>query len=211
MKKKAVVVAVFACLCLTATFAQNGFRPVGAVDEFKKQLRAASESLHTLECRFSQTKHLDMLDEDVVSGGRFFYKKDHRICMDYETPVRYQLVITRQEIRIASEGKTTVYDTGKNRMMAQMNALLAACMTGNLNDLETEYRLEIEESNDRYRVLITPLSAKQSLIRSVEIRLDRKDFSVQRLLMVESSNDSTVYVFSEQRKNVAIPDSTFNI
>jgi outer membrane lipoprotein-sorting protein len=192
--------------------AQTTFRPVSSVDDFKKQLSSATSSVNTLECNFKQTKYLDILNEKVVSEGKFYYKKEHRICLDYLTPSNYQVIINKDKIQITSGGKVNVYDVGKNKMMSQMNVLMSACMTGNLNGLSADYRLTFSENDAQYRIIIQPVAVKKSFIKSMEVLLDKKDFSVQQILMIESSSeDSTTYVFSNKKKNVSIPDTKFNI
>jgi hypothetical protein len=132
--------------------------------------------------------------------------------MDYITPSNYQVIINEDKIKITAGEKVNVYAIGKDKMMAQMNVLMTACMTGNLNALYPDYKLTFSESDTQYRIIIQPVAIKKSFIKSMDVLLDKTDFSVQQLLMIEtSSNDSTTYVFSGKKKNSSISDIKFNI
>ncbi|GHT09348.1 hypothetical protein FACS189426_07500 [Bacteroidia bacterium] len=203
---------ILSLLCALHASAQTVFRPVSSVEDFKKQQRNASSSINSLKSHFTQTKYLEILNEKVVSEGMFFYKKDHKICMDYLTPSNYQVIINKDKIKIISGEKVNVYAVGENKMIAQMNLLMTACMTGNLNALSPDYKLTFSESDTQYRIIILPIAVKKSYIKSMEVLLDKKDFSVQQIRMIESSsNDSTTYAFSDKKKNVPIADDKFNI
>jgi outer membrane lipoprotein-sorting protein len=147
----------------------------------------------------------------VVSTGKFFYKKDSRICLDYSAPTRYQVIINQKKIKITSEGKSTVYDVAKNKMMSQTQLLLTACMTGNLNSLNPDYKLTFKENATQYWIVIQPLASNKSFIKSMDVFLDKKDLSVQQIKMIEPSNDYTIYTFAGKKKNINIPDTKFNI
>jgi outer membrane lipoprotein-sorting protein len=209
---KKILFFMLSLLCALHAPAQTVFRPVPSVDDFKKQQSNASSALNSLESHFAQTKYLDILDEKVVSEGTFFYKKEQKICMDYIKPTNYQVIINKDKIKITSGEKVNVYAVSENKMMAQMNVLMTACLTGNLNSLSKDYKLTFSENDTQYRITILPIAVKKSFIKSMEMLLDKNDFSVQQILMIESSsNDSTTYVFSDKKKNISIADVKFNI
>jgi outer membrane lipoprotein-sorting protein len=196
---------------LLALSAQNDFTPVASTGDIMKQIQEASSSLLTLESDFTQTKYLDILGENVVSEGKFFYKKDRKICLDYRIPAEYQVIINKEKMKITSSGKVSVYELKKNKAMAQMNQLMTACLTGDLNSLASSYRFTIEENHSQYRILLQPLKKEKSSIQSLDVWMDKKDFSVQQLQIVETSNDSTIYTFTGKKKNVPVSDTKFNI
>jgi outer membrane lipoprotein-sorting protein len=209
--KKLILIAALFLVAAGALRAQSDFGAVASVADFKQRLKAASATLLSIESDFSQSKYIDLLAEEIISTGRFYYKKVNKICLDYATPVSYLVVINEGIIKITSDGKTSVYEVGKNKMMAQMNTLMMACMNGNLDALISDFRLQFLENEAQYLISVQPKAGNRSPIRQMDILLDKKDFSVQELKMTEASKDYTVYTFSEKKKNIVLPDSKFAV
>lgn len=191
--------------------AQDNFKPFVSDNDFRKKVSEESASLKSMESAFTQNKQTSLLSEKIVSKGVFYYKKDNKICLDYTSPMKYLIVINDRKVKIVADGKTTVYDAGKNRMMSQVTALMSACITGDFDSLTPEYALTFKENAAQYWIEVLPRENTQSPMKSIEIFISRKDFSVQRLKMTEPSNDYTEYVFTDIRKNTTIPDAKFSI
>ncbi|MDR1405571.1 MAG: outer membrane lipoprotein carrier protein LolA [Prevotellaceae bacterium] len=203
----------FYCLLLLAfaAAAQTAFVPVVSAAQFEAALAKASGEVNDMECDFTQTKHMEMLSEKIISRGKFYYKKTDKTILDYHVPVQYLIVINGQKIKIVSGGKTNVYELQSNKMMSQSGSLLSACMTGNLHLLSPDYRLEYGENDAQYRITVTPLGEVNAYLKEIDIYLNKKDFSVDRLKMTEPSRDYTEYVFTNKRKNISLPDEKFNV
>ncbi|MDR2847921.1 MAG: outer membrane lipoprotein carrier protein LolA [Bacteroidales bacterium] len=199
------------CLAGGSVGAQDGFGVVASENELKQRLNEASDAVQTLSSHFTQIKYIALLDEKIHSEGMFFYKKSDCICLEYSSPASHSIVINRQQMKIVSDGKTNIYDVGKNKMMAQMNMLLAACMTGNFGKLTGEYRLSFQESDNQYRIHIQPLANRTSFVKDMDILLNKQDLSVQELKMTEPSDDYTLYTFTGKKKNIQLPASKFKI
>jgi outer membrane lipoprotein-sorting protein len=191
--------------------AQNEFTDIASADRFIEELKAASNPLTGIESNFSQTKYIGLLSEKIVSSGKFYYKKPDKICMDYSVPVKYRIIINGNKIKIDSDGKSNVYDLNSNKMMSQTTALLSACMTGNPEKLSSGYKLSFKENNTLYLMRILPQGSIKSYMQSIDIYLDKKDFSVYQLKITEDSGDYTEYTFTGKKKNPAIPDAKFDI
>ena len=97
-------------------------------------------------------------------------------------------------------------------MMDQMSALITSCMTGNLNAMGAGFKTSVQESAADYRITITPQSQSvRNYIARMEIYLDKKDLSVNRLVMYENGTDYTGYVFTDKKFNETIPASVFDV
>ncbi|MDR1673759.1 MAG: outer membrane lipoprotein carrier protein LolA [Bacteroidales bacterium] len=190
--------------------AQDGFQAIAATNDFKKRLNESSVSIQTLTGSFTQVKYIDLLEEKMVSEGAFAYKKSDRIRFDYTAPERYLLVVNEQQVKIVADGKTNIYDLKKNKTAVQMNLLMSACMTGDIDRLNVDYQLLFHENGEQYRIRILP-NTNNLTVQQMDILIDKKDFAVQQLKITETSGDYTLYSFSEQKKNTAVPDAWFNI
>jgi len=208
-------IILFLCLfCIYPTnriSAQNGFLPVTSTESIKRRMKEESEGLNNIESRFAQTKYIRMLSEKIVSTGVFYYQKPGKVCLDYLNPVKYRIVINGNKIKIDSDGKTNTFDAGSNRMMSQMSSLISACMTGNLEQLSSNYELTFKENEARYWIEVVPQGSAKTYMKCIDIFLDKKDFTVCQLKITEPTDDFTEYVFTGRKKNIAFPDEKFAV
>jgi outer membrane lipoprotein-sorting protein len=206
----AAIITIF-LLIANQIYAQNDFTPMASVGKFKEELKIESARVTGIESNFTQTKYIGLLSEKIVSSGKFYYNKPDKICMDYTSPMKYLMVINGNKIKIGSDGKSNVYDLNANKMMSQMQTLISACMTGNLEDLSSDYELSFKENNTLYWVRVLPPESVKSYLKSIDIYLDKNDLSVHQLKITETSDDYTEYVFTGKKKNPSIPHAKFSI
>lgn len=197
------------CLPLAA---QKDLIPLASVTAFQERLKKEAALLSSIESDFTQEKFLDVFNEKIVSKGRFYYKQENMIRMDYTSPVDYQIIINGQKLKIVSEGKSNVVNLGSNQMMNEMKGMLAACMIGDLTVMSSAYRLEYYESPSLYVVKIRPVSKSvQAYISEIIISIDKKDMSVQTLRLSENAKDYTEYHFTNRKYNTLVSDEMFVI
>ena len=207
----------YICLLLLLAFylpmaAQKDLKPLASTAEFQERLKKEAASLSSIESDFTQEKFLDVFNEKVLSKGRFYYKQENMIRMDYTLPVDYQIIINGQELKIVSEGKSNVVNLGSNQMMNEMKGMLAACMVGDLSSMTSAYKLEYYESPSLYVVKIRPVSKSvQAYISEIVISIDKKNMAVQTLRLSENAKDYTEYHFTNQKYNTLTGDEKFVI
>jgi len=204
--------------CFSA-FAQSDMKPLTDVEDFKKKMAAETQKVNTIECDFTQVKHITAITGDIISTGKFYYQKEDKVSLDYTTPVKYLIVINGPKIKMVSNGKTSVLDIASNGLMKEMKEVISACMTGNLQAMTGNYKMEYYQGTKEYLIKIFPQKeAAKAILESISIYLDKNDLSVSRLLMLEASKDKnakdkdyTEYQFSNKKLNVNIPASRFSI
>ena len=198
-------------------FAQSEMKPLTDVEDFKKKMAAETQKMNTIECDFTQIKHLTAVSGDIISKGKFYYQKEDKVSLDYTDPVKYLIVINGTKIKIVSNGKTSVSDIPAN--MKPMQETISACMTGNLQAMTGNYKMEYYQNSKEYLIKIFPQNeGAKAMLEGINIYLDKNDLSVSRLVMLEASRDKnakdkdyTEYQFSNKKLNVSIPASRFSI
>ena len=187
-------------------------RKVADMQKFEEQLKTTADKLTSIESDFTQVKHLDMFDEDVVSKGRFYYLKDNKISLDYSQPLNYLIVINGNRLKIVADGKKSIMQLNSNKMMNEMQDMITACMVGDLNRMNSSYELNYQEDDKQYIVGITPRSKTvKEYVSAIEIRLNKADMSVDQLRMYENEADYTDYRFTNKRFNQLKDESRFSM
>src|SRR4051812_4814271 len=95
-------ILLLSCIfCATFTQAQMaGFKPVADAAAFKQQFAKASQATQSIQADFVQEKNLSMLSDKIVSKGKFWFKKDNKVRMEYSSPSYYLLVMNGKDIKI---------------------------------------------------------------------------------------------------------------
>ena len=180
------------------------------LQEFNNRLAQEAETVKSIESDFTQTKYLDILNEKVVSKGKFYYQKSNKVCMDYSRPMNYLIVINGSKLKIVSDGKKSIMNLSSNKMMNQMQDMLTACMVGDLSKMSSNFHLEYFEDARYYRVNIKPVNkAIQTYITGIEVYLDKKDMSVYKLRLSETASNYTEYEFYNKKFNSLKDEAKF--
>src|SRR5258708_20447245 len=112
-KAKLLALLVFAGLSLKAQYA--GYKLLTDLTTLKTQFAEASQKIHTIKSDFVQEKNLSMLSEKIISKGKFWFKKDNLVCMEYSEPFQYLRIIIINNVFI-KEGQTeTKISTPSNK------------------------------------------------------------------------------------------------
>lgn len=204
----------FLILCLIGSinlWAQD-FSPMKSLVDFERRLKDESSKLQTIESDFKQIKYLDVFDEEIESTGKFYYKKLNKIRMQYNKPLDYLIVINGETLKIRADKKTSTTDLGKNKMMLQVQEMIAGCMIGDLSGLTKSYSVNYFENKEHYLLKLVPKNASiKAYIFGIEMLISKQDMSVDRLKISETETDFTVYFFVNKKLNKSIDDAIFDI
>ncbi|MCQ2376164.1 MAG: outer membrane lipoprotein carrier protein LolA [Salinivirgaceae bacterium] len=204
------IVAIILLLTSFALSAQN--KPVANVDEFKHRLANEAKNIKSIESRFVQNKYLEVFDEQVKSTGTFRYQESDKISFAYDKPVDYLMVINGGRIKIEADGKKSTMNLGSNQMANGIQSMMVACVTGQLDAIESDYTVNYFENDKFYSVEIEPKKAAiKSYISNIKIELNRVTMMVETLRLTEQGNNYTEYQFQNPKYNVTFGQSQFSV
>ena len=214
MKKIAMLATAF-LTSVAMCFAQT---PVKDEAGLKTKMQTAAKSVTSIQSDFVQEKYMSAMGNSMKSSGKFYYKKEDKVALQYTVPFKQNMVMNGTKLMMEVNGKKNVMDASSNPMMGELKKVISACMSGNIADMGSNYQLSFFETDEAYMVKIVPQSADVKKFASeVELYLDKKDFSVVKMKMIESlkngqkKNDYTLYTFTNKKTNAAIADSVFTI
>ena len=188
-----------------------GYSPVADPAKFKIDFSAATQKTLSIKSDFVQEKNLGMLSEKITSKGKFWFKKESQVRMEYNQPYQYLMILNKDKVFIKDGQKENKISTRTNKLFQQINKIIIDCMQGAaLNNPDFKTRLFENKTNSL--IELTPVTkGLKELFRSINVIVDRKDFSVASIEMLELSDDNTIIRFINKEMNAAIPDSLFTI
>jgi outer membrane lipoprotein-sorting protein len=187
-------------------------QPVNDILPIQQRLIAVNRRMKTIDCDFTQYRHLSILENNLISSGRFYFKPDGMIRLEYIQPEASAVVINGEKIKIESGGKTNIYRMSSNPVATAIKTVLSACISGNWDELKNDCQIVFLEDKLTYRMEIKPLHKKvKKYVQKIEVVFDKKDMSVNRMIITESLTDFTRYVFTNKRFNIPLSDQLFSI
>jgi len=204
-------------MMLAATFmslqvaAQSGFRPVSNLDQFKQEFARTAQHTQSIKSDFVQEKHLSLLADKITSKGKFWFKKENRVRMEYASPTYYLMIINGKNVRIKDSRADRSISTGGNKLFEQISRITADCVQGNVLN-NKDFTAKVQENEKQYLLQLTPVAkGMKDFFSSIELLVDKKDLGVAKIVMHEASGDRTEMIFTKKELNAAIPDEMFAV
>lgn len=211
MRKLFLLVAILlnSNLVLQAQYA--GYTAVADLNAFKSKFAAASQNTHSIKSDFVQEKNLSLLSDKIVSKGKFWFKKENSVRMEYTTPFQYLMIINGTNVYIRDNQKENKISTRSNKLFQQINKVMVDCVKGGALDSK-DFSSRVFQSGTAYLAELTPVDKNlKTLFSTINMIIDKKDFSVTRIEMHEPSGDNTIIQFHNRELNTNIPDALFVI
>jgi outer membrane lipoprotein-sorting protein len=189
----------------------TGYTPVADLAKFKADFTAASQKTNSIKSDFVQEKNLSMLAEKITSKGKFWFKKESQVRMEYTQPYLYLMILNKDKVFVKDGQKENKVSTKSNKLFQQINKIMIDCMQGTaLNN--TDFKTKVFENKSASLVELTPVTkGLKEMFKSINVIVDKKDFSVISIQMQELSGDNTLIRFSNKELNAALPDTLFAI
>jgi outer membrane lipoprotein-sorting protein len=209
--KKIVILLFAVTMGFIATAQYPGYTAVADITKFKTDFAAASLKTNAIKADFVQEKNLSMLSEKITSKGKFWYKKESRVRMEYSSPYQYLMILNKDKVYVKDGQKENKISTKSNKMFQQINKIMIDCMQGTaLNN--TDFKTLVFENKNTSLVALTPVAkGLKDLFKVINVIVDKKDFSVTSIEMQELSGDNTIIRFTNKELNAALADSLFTI
>lgn len=188
-----------------------GYTVVADLGKFKSTFAAAAQKTSSIKADFTQDKNLSMLSEKITSKGNFWFKKDNRVRMEYNQPFKYLMILNKDKAYVKDGQKESKISTKSNKMFQQINKIMIDCMQGTTLD-NADFKTRVFENKTMALVELTPVTkGMKEMFKSINVIVDKHDFSVASIQMLELSGDNTIMRFTNKELNAAIPDTLFDI
>lgn len=204
-----IVQLLFIGITLNAQY--PGYSPVADPAKFKTDFSEATQKTLSIKSDFVQEKNLSMLSEKITSKGKFWFKKESQVRMEYNQPYQYLMILNKDKVFIKDGQKENKIYTRTNKLFQQINKIMIDCMQGTALS-NPDFKTRIFENKTNSLIELTPITkGLKEMFRTINVIVDRKDFSVTSIEMLEISDDNTLIRFTNKELNAAIPDSLFTI
>ncbi len=212
MHMRKIILITFLIVTAFSTQAQYaGYSPVADIAKFKADFSAATQKTSSVKSDFVQDKNLSMLSEKITSRGKFWFKKESRVRMEYTQPFQYLMVLNKDKVYVKDGQKENKISAKSNKLFQQINRIMIDCMQGTMLS-NSDFKTRVFENRNAALVELVPVTrGLKELFKSINVIVDKKDFSVTSIEMQEISGDNTIMRFTNKELNASIPDTLFDI
>ena len=204
-----ILFTLFSGNVLQAQYA--GYSPLTDLAKFKAEFSTATQKTLTIKSNFVQEKNLSMLAEKIVSKGKFWFKKDNLVRMEYNQPFQYLMIINKDKVFVKDGQKENKVSARSNKLFQQVNKIMIDCMQGTTLS-NPDFKTRVFENKAAYLVELIPIvKGLKELFKNINVVVDKKDYSVNSIEMQEVSGDNTIIRFVNKELNTNLQDALFNI
>jgi outer membrane lipoprotein carrier protein len=207
-----LLIFTYSSICFSVSAQDLVYNPVPKDNQlfFIQKIEAASASMTSLQCSFTQKKVITILSESVISKGKLLYKKENRLCWEYSSPYFYLFALYGDKVYIRNEKTTTQFDTKSNALFKEISLLLMNSISGiGLIDPKKFDVVFLQNANDLKAQLTPKNKALSSILNTITLYFSKSTYLVHTIEMIESTGDSTTIVFSDVKLNQPISDENF--
>lgn len=192
------------CLALTAS-AQNSEAIIGEINR-------AAAAMQSLECDFTQTKYISLMNDKMVSVGRMVYRQSDRLRWEYSSPYSYIFILNGSSVTLKSGAKTDVIDIRTNRIFSEIARIMMNSVTGKCLTDSTEFKVSISADSREYVARLTPQKKEmKQMFSSIVLHFDRTAEVVQTIELHERSGDRTIIELKNIKKNRTVNEELFTV
>lgn len=212
MHSRLFLILFFACLAVSYCEAQYpGYSPVKDLTAFKRDFQENSTRIKTISSNFSQEKVLTSLTEKITSYGKFQFKRDNRVRLEYTKPFAYLMIMNGDNMLVRDDKKENRMDMKSNKLFQQINRILMDCIQGNIMNSK-DFTSRVFEGEKTFLLEMTPASkALKGFFQNIVLKIDKTDYSLVSMQMNEPGGDLTSLIFTDKKINVDISDETFDL
>lgn len=189
-------------------FAQSAMNSQESI-ALKTLIKNRAATTKTIVSDFTQSKHLDFLDNDVVTKGQLAFKSPNLIKWSYIDPFKYSVVFKNETLYINDEGNKSNVDIGSNKLFKQLNKLIINSVKGDMFD-DNAFSIAYYKIDQSSLVQFTSKDDKLGkYISAFHITFNNKG-DVEQVKMIEPSGDYTKIIFSNRVLNSPVNDAVFS-
>lgn len=210
MRKLSILIGLFFAFTL-AKAQYSGYTAVNDIEQFRAAFTAASQKTNSIKSDFIQDKTLSLLSEKITSRGKFWFRKENKVRMEYTQPFQYLMIINGDNVLVKEGQKENRVSAKSNKLFQQVNRITIDCIQGNVFS-NPDFKTKVFQNSQFWLVELSPQAKSlKDFFSTITVTVDRKDYSVSKISMNERSGDNTEIRFINKELNTTIADALFAV
>jgi len=180
------------------------------IKKLKENINSATSNLTSLQSDFTQTKHLDFMENDVKSSGKLYFKSKSKIRWEYTSPFHYYVIFNNEKMFVNDNGKKKETELSSSKLLKDLSKIMLGTVNGSGVLDETKFKISYSKTGNDYLAKMVPTDKTyKKYIKQIDLTFDGKSFLLKKIKTTEPSLDYTLIEFTNQKKNSAVDDAKF--
>lgn len=177
----------------------------------QKKVRQTARATKSIVSDFTETKHMDILDDSVEHTGKLYYLAPDHIRWEYTYPQTNVAIFKEETMLVANNGMPEVIDLSSNKLFRSFNQLIVNSISGNMFN-DDQFTIEYLKFDEGYAVTFMPKDRRlQRFVSSFELLFDTASGAVIQIKLIEPNDDYTRIQFKNRMTNVLVGEDKFKL
>lgn len=205
MKRLLILLFVFASVHLSLTAQQSEA-------QIRQAITQAASAMKTMQCDFTQTKHLRMLNDKMTSKGRMYYQQTNRLRWEYTSPYSYTFILNDDKVLLKNKQRNDVIDVNKNKLFREIARIMMNSVVGTSLTDDKSFKSAIATNGNEWIASLLPQRKDlKQLFQKIILHFSKKNAMVKQVELIERNGDRTVIELNNIRTNEKISADMFTI
>ncbi len=177
--------------------------------EFLQRFEMKNKNIVSIQSEFIQKRTLSIMDEALVSSGKFYYKKPGLIKWDQELPTPYYFILNGEKV-IKYDGKKRQVINANSPQVSYFKDFILGTVNGSMLKSEQFTSSFTKEDNEVIVILIPQHKSLKKRIEKIQLIFEYEKMILMELVILEKDGDETAIFFSNQQFNTISNNVLFN-
>jgi len=185
-------------------------------EDVMKQAMEGYKSMQSAKSNVKKTTHLEMLAQDMVSTGNFYFKKPAKMAIITNNG-NDKLITDGTNFTMVVAGKAVTANGAGNSSMGPLVDVIKGITSGNADtDISDVADVDMERQGNLMIMTVTPIvksaaERKKMLYQSFVITIDQKAGQLKSIRLNGKGKNWEQYDFSNFQLNCPVDDSVFSV
>ncbi len=202
------------CLVIMACISNAVAAPISAAQqkEVIAKINKATSGLKSMSCSFTQTKHLSLLSDKMVSEGKMSYKQPNKLRWEYTSPYQYLFIFNGTKVYVGNKSRKDVIDTNSNKLFKEVARIMMSTVTGTALSNVADFSVSVEDGKTSWNVTLIPKKKEmKKMFTRIVLSFSKSDLMISEINLHEKNNDRTNIRLRNIKTNIAINENLFAI
>ena len=205
MKRLLILLFVFVSVHLSLTAQQSEA-------QIRQAITQAASAMKTMQCDFTQTKHLRMLNDKMTSKGRMYYQQTNRLRWEYTSPYSYTFILNDDKVLLKNAQRNDVIDVNKNKLFREIARIMMNSVVGASLTDDKSFKSTIATNGSEWTATLLPQRKDlRQLFQKIILHFNRTNAMVKQVELIEKNGDKTVIELNNIKTNEKISADMFTI
>ena len=197
---KRIFLFLLTALITLASFAQDNSQRIIS------QINDAAAKLNTMQCNFTQTKTVKLLNEKMVSKGKMHYQQPNKLRWEYT------FILNDSKVSLRKNSRHDVIDINQNKMFREIATIMMNSIVGKCLSDKKSFKTTVKDTPTEWVATLVPQSKElKHMFTSIILHFNKEKSVVVKVEMYEKNGDTTVIVLNDIIKNKKIDAKTFSV